>query len=172
MKRKIITVLFIVLAFILQSTLFNHFSFANIKPNLLIIVTSAFGFMRGRKEGMAVGVISGIFVDIFWGGLLGFHALLYAVIGYMNGSFHRLFYEDDIKLPIILIGLSDLLYSFIIYFCMFMLKGKFIFYFFLRKIMLSELVYTILITVVLYQLILYVNRKLQIEEQRSASKFV
>lgn len=121
MKRKIITLLFIVLAFILQSTLFDKLAFANIKPNLLIIVTSAFGFMRGRREGIAVGLISGLFVDVFWGGLLGFHTLLFTVIGYMNGSFHRLFFEDDIKLPIMLIGFSDLIYSSVIYFCMFML---------------------------------------------------
>lgn len=172
MKRKVITFLFIVFAFILQSTVFDTFSFANIKPNLLIIVTSAFGFMRGRKEGMAVGFISGLFVDAFWGGLIGFYALLYAVIGYVNGTFHRLFYEDDIKLPILLIGASDLICSLIIYVCMFLLRGKFIFLFFLKNIMLPEFVYTILITVVLYQLILFVNRKLETEEQRSASKFV
>ena len=172
MKRKVITFLFIVFVFILQSTVFDTFSFANIKPNLLIIVTSAFGFMRGRKEGMAVGFISGLFVDAFWGGLIGFYALLYAVIGYVNGTFHRLFYEDDIKLPILLIGASDLICSLIIYVCMFLLQGKFIFLFFLKNIMLPEFVYTILITVVLYQLILFVNRKLETEEQRSASKFV
>ena len=38
--------------------------------------------------------------------------------------------------------------------------------------MLPELVYTILVTLVLYQIILHINRKLEKEEQRSASRFV
>lgn len=172
MKRKIITAIFIVIAFLLQSTVFDRLSFANVRPDLLIIVTASFGFMRGRKEGMAVGFACGLLADIFWGGLIGFYTLIYTVLGYLNGTFHRMFFDDDIKLPLALIGASDLLYSLIAYVCLFMLQGEFIFSYFLGHVMLPELVYTILITLVLYQLILYVNRRLEAEEQRSASKFV
>ena len=42
----------------------------------------------------------------------------------------------------------------------------------LVQIILPELVYTILVTLVLYQIILHVNKRLEAEEQRSASKFV
>lgn len=172
MKRKIITVLFILGAFLLQSTVFSRLTFADIHPNLMIIVTASFGFMRGQREGMAVGFICGLFVDGFWGNIIGFYALIYTVIGYLNGTFHRIFYDDDIKLPLALIGVSDLAYSLAVYICLFMLQGEFIFSYFLGHVMLPELVYTILITLVLYQVILYANRRLEAEEQRSASKFV
>lgn len=172
MKRKIITVLFIVGAFLLQSTVFNRLTFADIRPNLMIIVTASFGFMRGQREGMAVGFICGLFVDGFWGNMIGFYTLIYTVIGYLNGTFHRIFYDDDIKLPLALISVSDLAYSLAVYICLFMLQGEFIFSYFLGHVMLPELVYTILITLVLYQVILYANRRLEAEEQRSASKFV
>ena len=162
MKRKIITCIFIIAAFLLQSTIFGRLTFSGIRPNLLIAVTASIGFMRGRKEGMGVGFICGLLVDIFWGGLIGFYALIYTVIGYMNGSFQRMFYEDDIKL----------IYSMIVYVCLFMLKGEFEFIWFLEHVMLPELVYTILVTLVLYQIILHINRKLEKEEQRSASRFV
>ncbi len=89
MKRKIITCIFIIAAFLLQSTIFGRLTFSGIRPNLLIAVTASIGFMRGRKEGMGVGFICGLLVDIFWGGLIGFYALIYTVIGYMNGSFQR-----------------------------------------------------------------------------------
>ena len=154
MKRKIITCIFIIAAFLLQSTIFGRLTFSGIRPNLLIAVTASIGFMRGRKEGMGVGFICGLLVDIFWGGLIGFYALIYTVIGYMNGSFQRMFYEDDIKLPLAMIGISDLII------------------WFLEHVMLPELVYTILVTLVLYQIILHINRKLEKEEQRSASRFV
>jgi rod shape-determining protein MreD. len=128
--------------------------------------------MRGRKSGIAVGAISGLLVDIFWGQLLGFHTLLYTVIGYLNGSFERLFYDEDVKLPIVLISASEFLYGICIYVFVYMLQGDFAFGTYLFSIIIPELVYTILVTLILYQVILHINRKLESEEQRSASKFV
>ncbi len=83
-----------------------------------------------------------------------------------------MFYDDDIKLPIGLIGASELFYGIITYVGMYMLRGDFAFGERLVQIILPELVYTILVTLVLYQIILHVNKRLEAEEQRSASKFV
>lgn len=171
-KRKIITFLIIFICFLLQSTMFQHLKFASIRPNLLLIVTASFGFMRGKKSGMWTGFVCGLTADIFWGCLLGFYALIYMVIGYLNGFFERLFYDEDLKLPLALIGVSELVYGLAVYICMFMLRGEFDFPYYLAHIILPELVYTILITLILYQIILKINRRLEAEEQRSASKFV
>lgn len=172
MKRKLITFLIILVCFLLESTIFHKLTFASICPNLMIVVTSSFGFMRGQKSGMAVGFVSGIFMDLFWGGSLGYHMLLFTIIGYLNGAFERLFYDEDIKLPICLIGASELAYGLVTYICLYMLQGDFAFGEYLSHIIIPELVYTILVTLVLYQVILHINRKLETEEQRSASKFV
>ena len=172
MKRKIVSFVIIILCFLIQSTLLHKVAFASVKPNLLIILTSSFGFMRGKKEGMAVGFFCGLLVDVFWGNILGFHMLIYTVIGYLNGLFKRLFYDEDIKLPLALIAASEAVYGFVVYICLFMLQGEFEFPYYLAHIILPELVYTILVTLILYQIILFINRKLEAEEQRSASKFV
>lgn len=121
---------------------------------------------------MYVGLICGLLMDLFWGGILGLNMLLFVVIGYMNGGFQRLFYDDDIILPIGLITTSEIIYGVATYICIYMLKGDFEFMSYLSDIILPELVYTILVTLVLYQIILYINKKLEVEEQRSASKFV
>ena len=121
---------------------------------------------------MFVGFLSGLLADLFWGYALGFNALLFTVVGYLNGMFERLFYEDDIKLPIGLIGASELFYGIMTYVGMYMLQGDFAFGTHLMQIILPELVYTILVTLLLYQIILHINKRLEEEEQRSASKFV
>ena len=172
MKRRLITIAMILICFLLEGSVFHQLAFARIKPNLLIIVTSSFGFMRGKKEGMFVGVVSGLMADLFWGSTLGFNMLLYTVIGYVNGTFQRMFYDDDIKLPIMLIGSSGLVYGLATYACIYMLRGDFAFFTYLINIIFPELVYTILITLILYQVILHINKKLEAEEQRSAGKFV
>lgn len=87
MRRKITVFFIITICFLLQCTMFQALSIASISPNLLIVVTSAFGFMRGRKEGMWIGFFSGLLLDIFFGSVIGFYALVYACIGYVNGFF-------------------------------------------------------------------------------------
>ena len=174
MKRKIITFLIIVVCFILESTVFRYLALASITPNLMIIVTSSFGFMRGKKSGMLVGFISGLLIDIMFGDIIGFYALIYMLIGYGNGFFQQLFYEDDIKLPLVLICASEFVYGIVIYVFLFLFstRSRFDFLYYLWNIIVPELIYTIIVTIGLYQIILHINRKLEVEEKRSASKFV
>ena len=76
MRRKITVFIIITICFLLQSTLFQAWSFASISPNLLVVVTSSFGFMRGRKEGMWIGFFCGLLLDVFFGSVIGFYALI------------------------------------------------------------------------------------------------
>ena len=52
MRRKITLAFLILAAFLLQTTVFQYFQIASVTPNLLLILTSAFGLMRGKKEGL------------------------------------------------------------------------------------------------------------------------
>lgn len=160
MLRKIVVAAFILICFILQCSVFGNLAFAGIVPNLLIILTSAFGFMRGEKEGLVIGFFCGLLNDIFFGGFLGFYALLMMYIGYLNGKFCKIFYPEDIKLPLALIVISDLSYGIICYVLTFMLRGRFQFAYYFSHIILPEALYTILITLLLYPLILKVNESL------------
>ena len=111
-------------------------------------------------------------VDIFTGSILGFYALLYMYVGYFNGFFRKMFYPEDIKLPMLLIAVSDFSCSLIIYFLLFLFRGKFDFLYYLLNIMIPELVYTMVVTIFLYFIILKINQKLEAIEKRSAVKFV
>ena len=50
-KRILICAVLITACFLLETTVFQKLAFASIIPNLLIIVTSSFGFMRDKKKG-------------------------------------------------------------------------------------------------------------------------
>lgn len=178
MKRRVITVLIIVVCFLLECTVFQKIAFASITPNLLIVITSAFGFMRGKKEGMFVGFLSGLLVDIFFSELIGFYALVFMLIGYVNGFFKRIFYAEDIKLPLILIAASDFIYGHIVCIFMFIIRSRFNYLYYLNHIIMPELIYTILVTLILYQLILHINQKLErharprdVSDRRQAGTF-
>lgn len=172
MRRKITVFLIIAVCYLLQSTVFQALSFASISPNLMIVVVSAFGFMRGKKEGLWIGFFTGLLLDVFTGSILGFYALLYMYVGYFNGFFREMFYPEDIKLPMLLIAVSDFSCSLIIYFLLFLFRGKFDILYYLLNIMIPELVYTMVVTIFLYFIILKINQKLETIEKRSAVKFV
>lgn len=158
MKRNIILFFVILFGFVLQTTLFQALSFGGISPNILMIITVSYGFMYGRKCGMVVGFLCGLLMDIFYGSVLGFYALVYLYIGAANGVFHSIFYQDDIKLPLVLILASDFAYSFTCYVLLYLLRGRFDFIFYLKNIIVPEIVYTIFVTVFIYPCILLLNR--------------
>ena len=172
MLRKITMVILILFCFLLQTTLFRSLAFAGIVPNLLIVLTSAFGFMRGEKEGLLIGFFSGILCDIFFADILGFYALVYMYIGFLNGKFCKIFYPEDIKLPLALITASDLSYGVLCYVLLFLLRGRLNFPFYLGTVLLPEVVSTIVLTCLLYPLALFVNNRLEGFERKRAKKFV
>ncbi|MCI5480740.1 MAG: rod shape-determining protein MreD [Lachnospiraceae bacterium] len=168
MLRFLFDALLIIICFILQNTIFQTLALASISPNLLVILTSSIGLMRGKKEGMLVGFFCGFMVDIFYGDLFGFYALVYMYIGYLSGFFNKIFYDDDIKLPMLLISASEFLYSLIVYVFLFMFRTRFEFGYYLIHIIIPELVYTIVVTLFLYRIINGINRRLERREKRSA----
>ena len=169
MLRVLADFLMIIICFILQNTVFQALALASISPNLLVILTSSMGLMRGKKEGMLVGFFCGFLVDIFYGDLVGFYALVYMYIGYVNGFFNKIFYDDDIKLPMLVISASEFLYSLIVYVFLFLIRTRFNFGYYFIHIIIPELVYTIVVTLFLYRLINGVNRKLEQPEKRRSA---
>lgn len=172
MKRFLVSAGMVILCFILQSTVFKALEFGGIVPNLMIVLTASFGFMRGEKTGLLVGLFCGLLADIFFGGVLGLYAMIYMYIGYLNGKFNKIFYPEDIKLPIALIFVSDFIYGIVCYMVLFLLRGRFHFSYYFIHVILPETVYTILVTLLLYPVILWINKRLEEREQRSARKFV
>ena len=172
MLRKVVVTVFMIVCFLLQCTVFRGLAFAGIIPNLMIILTASFGFMRGEEEGLVIGFFCGLLSDIFFGEFLGFYALVLMYIGFLNGKFSRIFYPEDIKLPIALIVISDLSYGVLCYVLMFLLRGRFHFSYYFTRVILPEALYTIVVTMFLYPVILTVNQKLEAREKRRAQKFV
>lgn len=168
MKQFIMSVIVIIVCFLLQSTVFQALSIAGVVPNLLLIVTVAAGYMHGRKNGIYVGLACGLLVDICYGDIIGLFGLMYMCIGYLNGYAHKVYFRDDYTMPIILVSISNLLYGFFYYVFLFLLRNRLNFFFYLRRIILPELIYTVVVSIVLYKILHILNVKLE----RSAYKEV
>ena len=161
MKRCITIGIIIIACFLCQSTLFHYLERAGVVPNLLLIVTMSFGLMRGRKEGLLVGFFSGLLIDIFFGQALGPYAFIYMTLGYANGFFHRIYYVEDVLLPMFMITVNDFMYNISVYFMFFMLRNKLDLSDYMYKIILPEMIYTIIITLFFYKILVRINLRLK-----------
>jgi len=171
-KRIILYGLVIFTAFMLQNNFFAGIHIIDCTPNLLLIVTFAFGFIRGRVEGMLIGFFCGLLSDFFFGSNVGFYALIYCAIGYLNGLLGQLFYNEFLHMPVLLCIFSDLLYSIYVYVFAFLLKGATKLGHYLLHVVMPEIVYTVIITLIVYRFLLWLDQKCETLEKRSAKKFV
>ena len=95
MRKFLVTFIMIITCFLLQTTLFRYIAFGGVVPNLLMILTASTGIMRGEKEGLVTGFICGLLIDIFFGSFLGFYALIYMYIGFIDGVFNKIFFPEN-----------------------------------------------------------------------------
>ena len=171
-RRLLFNFIFVILSFILQTTLFRVIDFGGVTPNLLIIFTVSTGFIKGDKPGLLSGFFCGLLVDIFFGSYIGFFALIYMYIGFLVGKLHDIFFTQNLAIPIFLIGLSDFVFGFVCYVLMFLFRTKFNIGYYMNTVIIPELVYTALVSIFYYPFILWINNAIDEREIRSAKKFV
>ena len=121
---------------------------------------------------MMIGLFCGLLVDIFFGTYLGFYALIYMYLGFIIGKFNKIFYPENILLPLSLIVAADFLYGFVCYVLLFMFRNKFDLGYYMMHVIIPEMVYTTLVAVFIYPILIRINTYLEEIEERSAKKFV
>ena len=172
MIRKIAMAVLLVITVFAQCSLFQMFEIASIRPNLLLIVVASFGLMRGRTSGMLCGFFGGMCIDLFFPGQIGMHALIYMWIGYLSGFLYRIFYDDDIKTPVLMISVMNLVYGCYLYVFTFLLRGRIHFLFYFRRIIIPETLYTVIVTILIYRFLYRFNRLLGKTDKRSVDSMV
>lgn len=165
MRRRIVTFLVILATFLLQSTLLQALPFSHVTPNLLLILTVSFGFVHGKRSGLWTGFLCGLCIDLFYSNLFGFYSLVYMYVGYLNGKLYKVFFDEDIKVPMLLVAVSDLAYNLLFYLLQFSFRMRFDFQAYLIHTILPEMIYTVLLTILFYKIYFHINKKLMADEQ-------
>ena len=166
MRRIIVNIAFIIFAFALQICIFPFIPFLYASPNLLIILTFTYGFSLGVEEGMLYGVLCGVLMDLYFAGPFGSFTLLFIWIGYINGKLSAFFYEEYIVLPVIVCMISEVMYNVFIYIFRFLIRDKFEVLYYLKNIVIPEVIITLIFTLLLYRFLLWYNKKLRILDSR------
>ncbi len=152
MRNKLILLLLILVSFFLQCTLMKGIAVGSVSPNLLVVLCVSIGLMCGRTDGLFAGFLTGLLVDLFYSYYPGVHAAFYMYLGFGSGFFYKIYYDDDIKVPIFLTVAGDLVYNFLTYVFLFLLHGNTDLSFYLRRVILPEVIYTLVLAAFVYRL--------------------
>ena len=172
MKKAILSGFLIFCLYLFQTTLFAMFSIGGIRPNLLIIATASLGFLGGKRTGIYAGFFSGLLIDIAFRPIYGINALLYMYIGFICGSFKKVIYSGDIKMPLLFIAGSDFLYNIAFYFLCFFFRGQFEMAYYFVNIILPEVVYTTILACIIYPGIHFLMKRIELPDKKGEQTIV
>lgn len=158
-KKKLIAIVFIMAAFLLQTTIFKTIALADVVPNLMLVITISYAYLRGRTSGLVIGFTSGIMLDMMYGSVIGLYAFIFMTLGFLIGFCRKLYFTDTLLLPTVLIAISDLVYCFYYYITEFLMRGRLHFFFYFVHKFLPEILYTTLVGIVVYRIIAAVESK-------------
>ena len=169
-KRILIYFLLVVAAFILQTCVFPFLTFFAAVPNLILIITFSYGFIYGTEWGILCGFFAGLMMDLFYTEPFGLFILIYSYLGFFSGLFSHTYRSDSIILPLMLCLVSEVFYNFAILAYRYMTIGELYFNYSLVHIIIPEIFFTLLVTLVVYRLLLAANRRMdRIDELRGQS---
>ena len=96
-------------------------------------------------------------MDLMYGSFIGYYALLYLAVGFLSGYSNYFYEKDDYTMPLILIGVGDLVYGTLFYILSFLLRARLNIFYYLRRIIIPEAIYTVVVGIILYKLIHSLN---------------
>lgn len=157
MLKNLLRGVIIIIILLLQTTLFQYLNINNVSPNLFVVTIVSLSALQGRKEGLIYAIAFGLTQDIFYGNIVGFYVLIYILIGALAGYLYQNYYTENIVIPLIAIGIGDLILNILVYFFTFLLRGKIDIGYYIFKIIFPEITYTVFIAVILYRLYIIYN---------------
>lgn len=156
MKKTVINLAFIIIFLIiyfLQINFFTWFKIAGVMPNLFVILVLFIGLFVGRTIGVTYGLIFGILLDLFVGKKIGITAIGLGCIGIIGGIFDKNFSKDSRMTIMIMVAVATIIYEIIIYVISYIMLDANIEIFSFIKILLAEVIFNTLLTIILYPII-------------------
>lgn len=156
MKKVVINIILVVIAFILyflQSNFFNWFNIAGTMPNIFVIYVLFVGLYASRTMGTIYGISLGIILDFIIGTRIGIYAICLGIVGFVSGTFDKNFSKDS-RMTIMLMVLGTTIIFEVLKYILsifFILSSIELLSFI--KIVAIEVLFNIIITIIIYPLI-------------------
>lgn len=125
MKKFFKLALTILALYALQTSLLPLIAVNGISPDLMLLATVSYAFLRGAKQGALMGFCIGLLEDLSSGTFLGINAFTKLVIGLFFGRFSEGVFKEQFFLPVFASVGATLLNYFILAIIMLLLGYRF-----------------------------------------------
>lgn len=105
-RRVLVTIVVIVTALLLQSTLFWNLKLLGVRPELMYLITIVIAILEGPNEGAVTGFVAGLAQDFLLNQPKGITALTLTLVGYAAGLARQYIVSPSPLLPTILVGVG------------------------------------------------------------------
>jgi rod shape-determining protein MreD len=105
-RRVLVTIVVIVTALLLQSTLFWDLKLLGVRPELMYLITIVIAILEGPNEGAITGFAAGLAQDFLLNQPKGITALTLTLVGYAAGLARQYIVSPSPLLPMILVGVG------------------------------------------------------------------
>lgn len=156
MKKFLINLALVLIGFLiyfLQSNFFSWFTIAGVKPNIFIIYILFIGLFGNRSMGIIYGSITGIFLDLIFKEKVGVNLLGLTLVGIIATVFDKNFSKDSRMTIMFMVFGTTIIFEVIEYFTNYIVYSVNIELLNFIKILIIEVIYNILITIIIYPLI-------------------
>ena len=156
MKKVIINVVLVLLTFViyfLQSNFFNWFTIAGIMPNLFVIFVLFVGLFGNRNMTIVYSCILGIILDLLFEEKVGVNLIGFVLVGIVATVFDKNFSKDSRVTIMFMVFGSTIFFEIVTYFMSYVLYSVNMEVFKFTIILIVEVIYNILITIIVYPLI-------------------
>lgn len=99
MRRRILLIGAPLVAIGLDTLLFHQVNLFGVRPDALLCVIAVYGVLNGPGYAALAGLAAGLFMDVFFGRMVGLYAACYLAVGMVAGQFYRKFYADNVIVP-------------------------------------------------------------------------
>lgn len=145
-------ILLVFLNYFLQSSLLPYISIFGVVPNTSIILIICISLFKGRYYGAIFGLFIGLLQDVIFSPIIGINAFIYFFLGYFLGTIENKIMRSNILIPVIFSIIGVIYYNFAYYIFTYFLSQEIQFLSFARKILTTEIIYTILLSIPIYKL--------------------
>ena len=116
------TLIVLLISYILETTLLASINFFGAAPKLVLVIIICYSMVCGKEKGAVIGIISGLFVDIFSNGAFGINILLYTYSAAIAGALSDRVFGKNAITSVVITFIVSFVYGTIFAFAMYILK--------------------------------------------------
>ena len=163
-KKYVLAYVSLVIAFVLQTTLFQNLKIFGISPSLIMVLAICFSIVNTPLPSVIFSAIAGLMLDISSGRIVGLNAMMMMYMSLGISCYIKEMFMDTPRSAVMITALATFVYECIFCILSFVIFGNGSFWYMIYRVILLEVLYNGLVAFFIY---FYTDKFLKIQVGQS-----